>query len=208
MNLSTDNIDIGIQITKNLGSKYINKSNEWFSLNFLKPYFMIDNYYVLRKIKFLVFPYIFKDIESENNSIDNENNESSNFISLDLYLPIVGFITYLLLLAINLGMTEHTEFNPDIIWFKATKNFSIIGLHAIILKLCKSIQIYLEYTIIVFYIFTNTNVAILDLLSIVSYKMILLSIIVIQWSITNNIYLYYVMFIIFSLSCYFFSVRK
>ena len=137
MEFNSDNVNLGMQIGSKIGREYLAKSNEWFSLSFLKPYFMVDNYYVLRKLKFVFLPYFFKDVDLEEDKLDSDTGNTTNNVQYDLYLPIVGFITYLLLLAINIGIVDNTEFNPDLIWFKATKNFSIVSFHVVVLKIRK-----------------------------------------------------------------------
>jgi hypothetical protein len=67
-------------------------------------------------------------------------DESSHEISkdkidfADLYLPIMSFITYVLLIAFNEGSSGNSKFNPEILGKTLTKDFSILVLYTIILK--------------------------------------------------------------------------
>jgi hypothetical protein len=52
----------------------------------------------------------------------------------DLYLPLMSFITYILLIAFNAGHSSNTKFNPEILGKTSTKDFAILILYTIILK--------------------------------------------------------------------------
>jgi hypothetical protein len=103
----------------------------------------------------------------------------------DLYLPLMSFITYVLLIAFNSGRSA--KFNPEIFGGVSTKDFAILVLYTLVLKSGKPISKY-----IVFFIFCNVSVPLLDLLCYVSYKFVLLVINVLLWIIfKQNYYVYY-----------------
>jgi len=54
-----------------------------------------------------------------------------------MYLPLMSFITYILLIGFHTAHSNHENnkgFDPDILGIKATKNFFILLLYTIILK--------------------------------------------------------------------------
>ena len=50
----------------------------------------------------------------------------------DLYLPLMSFITYVLLIAFNYG--QSANFSPEIFGRTSTKDFAILALYTIVLK--------------------------------------------------------------------------
>lgn len=87
------------------------------SLKFLKPYFTVDNKYVSRKLKLLIFPFLYnenkiigEEIESDHNE-DNQIGISRNSIAFpDLYVPLMAFITFLLVVAFSLGKDKQYNY--------------------------------------------------------------------------------------------------
>lgn len=137
------NLDIGMQIGSEIGRNYLASTNlgEIFSFSFLKPYFCINNKYVLRKIKQIIFPFLYKEpeIQEEDDYEDNLFQMSRSKIEYpDMYLPLVSFMTYVLLVTFNAAISSETNtFSPDYLGIKSSKNMLIIVLHMIVLKTCK-----------------------------------------------------------------------
>ena len=80
--------------------------NDILSLKFLKPYFTVDNKYVAHKLRLIIFPFINNENNNINEEIENDSKEgiSKNSIAYpDFYIPLMGFITFLLLIGLNLG---------------------------------------------------------------------------------------------------------
>jgi hypothetical protein len=130
-------ISIGMKIGEEIGGKYFNQSTSE-RLSFLKPYFEIDNSYIFKKMKYVILPFLYKapdvGIESDN---DGPSKEKIDFA--DLYLPLMSFVTYVLVNVFNIVFTEKNEFHPDILGYKLTNNFIILIFSALIYKLCKYI---------------------------------------------------------------------
>ena len=189
-------IDIGIKLGTELGSKYIASSNEWFSLNFLKPYFSINNKYVIRKIKQVILPFLYREPE-----LTDEEDFEDNYFQIakskieypDMYLPLVSFMSYVLLISFNFAMSEGEAFDPEYLWSKCSKNFTIVIAHMLLLKGF-------------LYVFCNINFSALDLICYVSYKFIYTFIFSIIWILTKSATIYYFFFILFSLVSMFFMV--
>lgn len=109
--------NVGFEITKGFVKNIINDETkgitDLFSLKFLKPYFSVDNKYVSMKLKLILFPFLYNESKSLNEEIefeqDDTNNDKNQNISKssiafpDLYVPLMGFITFLLVIALSLG---------------------------------------------------------------------------------------------------------
>lgn len=99
-----DSLKLGLNIGKQIikESKFV----DYFSLNGLKPYFEIDNKYVIYKIKNILFPfYLFQKDQSPDtigsNSSEAEDAQKIKIEYPDLYIPLMSFITYILLIGFN-----------------------------------------------------------------------------------------------------------
>ncbi|ODV63409.1 protein transporter YIF1 [Ascoidea rubescens DSM 1968] len=107
----------------------------------LKYYFKVSNDYVLRKIFLILFPYKNKSwLRQMNQSIDSKGNKFDNFSSPifdinapDLYLPIMGYTTYIFLLAVISGLSGN--FHPELFGYSSTKILIIQIIDFLILKL-------------------------------------------------------------------------
>lgn len=136
-------IGIGMKIGQELGSSYLNKSSEYLSflsLNFLKPYFNINNKYVYRKIKFLLLPFLYKEPELQETD-DFEDNPfemgRSKIEFPDLYIPTISFISFLLLTTFNFAITSKSEFHPEHLGSSFYINLFIWLMNVIVIKACK-----------------------------------------------------------------------
>ena len=75
-----------------------------FALKFLKPYFQVDNMYVYQKIKLIFLPFLYKDTDSLGSDHNNESNIPKSKINYpDLYIPLMTFISFLLVTGLDLG---------------------------------------------------------------------------------------------------------
>lgn len=137
---SNPHVSIGMKLGQDLGSKYLSSTSEWLSFNFLKPYFSINNRYLFRKIKQIFLPFLYKEPEltDEEDFEDNQFSIAKSRIEYpDLYLPLVSFMTYVLMITFNFAYSNGEEFDPDYLGTKCSKNFILIAAHVLILKACK-----------------------------------------------------------------------
>ena len=86
----------------------------------LKKYFEVDHSYVITKFKFILFPFIIWNKNNGlltnddfNTQIENKNNSDSH-LNPDLYLPLMFYISYVLLCCIRFGVSKADEYNLDI----------------------------------------------------------------------------------------------
>lgn len=200
--ISEDTFKFGLNIGKQMvkESKFI----DYFSLNGLKPYFEINNNYVLNKIKIISFPflYLFKkqSVSSEMNNMipisdELDNNKTISPSRPDLYIPVMSFITYVLLIGFFAASLNSKVFDPQILGRIARKDIFFIMLQVFICK-------------IILFIFSPTKISFLDCLSYVGYKFFLLVFAVLTWIFLGNfkIISYFVLILICVLSVLFLNL--
>jgi hypothetical protein len=127
-------MDLGMKLGKEVGMDYLNSANKRFT--FLKPYFEIDNQYIFTKIKLLLFPFLYKDPQI-GTELEGESVSKDRIDFADLYLPTLSFMTYILLVTLNVVFNGDTNFHPDILGYKASKNFTILVICSVVFKLRK-----------------------------------------------------------------------
>jgi hypothetical protein len=151
-------LKIGEQIIKDSQSKFI----DYFSLEGLKPYFNVTNNYVLLKLIYIILPFLYK-VDSNLSTQQNLKIESP-----DLYIPLMSFITYVLLIGFNSAYQQQKIFEPEILGKIASKNSFILFIQVALLKLTM-------------FIFSNIQIPFLDVLCFIGYKMVLIVLVVIIW---------------------------
>lgn len=151
----------------------------WFSkLEFIKPYFAVDHDYVCRKLLFLFFPFKNVDV-TEPGGLGNQLGGvtdpqaaagqlswKTNVQDADLYLPIMGIFTYVLVYGIYTGMHDGMEFDYGI--FGTTMSTVLV---IDILNTLLSVG--------AFFIYGATNISVVDLFAFSADKYVLLSAVVV-----------------------------
>lgn len=85
------------------GKELVNKELEkYVSVSKLKYYFAVDNKYVINKLKLLFFPFAHKDWSLKFDQ-DNAVQPRYDLNAPDLYIPTMGYITYIVLAGFILG---------------------------------------------------------------------------------------------------------
>ena len=142
-------INMGKQIVKN--TKFV----DYFSLEGLKPYFDVDNKYVLYKFRYLFIPFL---KEKQINSSEEIQNKY-NIEYFDLYLPLMSFITYVLVVSFLSAIKNPEVFNPQTLGKILSKDFSLYIMNAMAIKL-------------LMFIFLKNSLSFMDICSLVGYKFI------------------------------------
>ena len=142
-------INMGKQIVKN--TKFV----DYFSLEGLKPYFDVDNKYVLYKFRYLFIPFL---KEKQINSSEEIQNKY-NIEYFDLYLPLMSFITYVLVVSFISAIKNPEVFNPQTLGKILSKDFSLYIMNAMAIKL-------------LMFIFLKNSLSFMDICSLVGYKFI------------------------------------
>jgi len=100
------------------GKDYVAQNvDKWFSVSKLKFYFAVDTTYVAKKLLLILFPFINKDWSvkySQAEAVPPKLDVNAP----DLYIPIMSFVTYILMLGISLGTQE--KFSPEILGIHAS----------------------------------------------------------------------------------------
>lgn len=100
------------------GKDYVAQNvDRWFSISKLKYYFAVDTTYVYKKLLLILFPFINKDW-SVKYSQDEAIPPKLDVNAPDLYIPIMSFVTYLLMVGVCLGIQE--KFTPELLGIQAS----------------------------------------------------------------------------------------
>lgn len=97
--------DEGMAHAKNTVEKYV-------SIGQLKYYFAVDNSYVTRKLSLVLFPFFHKDWSIRYNQ-DEPVQPRYELNAADLYIPIMAFLTYILVVGYVLGLSS--RFSPEVL---------------------------------------------------------------------------------------------
>jgi hypothetical protein len=171
-------LNMGKQIVKN--SKFV----DYFSLEGLKPYFDVDNKYVLVKFRYLFLPFLKEKSTSTVNT--NEIEIKYNIEYSDLYLPIMSFITYALTISFITALKNPSIFNPQTLGKILSKDFSLYIINAAIIKL-------------LMFIFLSNPLSFTEIFSLVGYKFIYMILYAIFRIFIEAKIVKYIVFLIFAL---------
>jgi len=174
-------INMGKQIVKN--SKFV----DYFSLEGLKPYFDVDNKYVLYKFRYLFIPFL---KEKQINSSE-EYQSKYNIEYFDLYLPLMSFITYVLVVSFISAINNPGVFNPQTLGKILSQDSSLYIINAMAIKL-------------LMFIFLSNPLSFMDIFSLVGYKFVHMIIYkIVSNFIETNTIKYVVFFILSALLLFF-----
>jgi len=104
--------------------------DKYISVGQLKYYFAVDNSYVSRKLKLLLFPFLHSDW-----SIRYSHNEPVQprleLNAADLYIPTMAFVTYILVVGYVLGLND--RFSPEVLAKTASSALTVLILEIIVI---------------------------------------------------------------------------
>ncbi|XP_078102435.1 protein YIF1B-like isoform X5 [Sander vitreus] len=138
------------------GREMVDKNLDRFiPISKLKYYFAVDTVYVGKKLGLLVFPYMHENWEV---SYQQDTPVAPRFDvnAPDLYIPAMGFITYILVAGLALG--TQNKFSPELLGVQASSAFVwlIMEVLAVLLSL--------------YLVTVNTDLTTIDLLAFSGYK--------------------------------------
>ncbi|XP_028274778.1 protein YIF1B isoform X3 [Parambassis ranga] len=138
------------------GKEMVDKNLDRFiPISKLKYYFAVDTVYVGKKLGLLVFPYMHQNWEV---SYQQDTPVAPRFDvnAPDLYIPAMGFITYVLVAGLALG--TQNRFSPELLGVQASSAFVwlIMEVLAVLLSL--------------YLVTVNTDLTTIDLLAFSGYK--------------------------------------
>ncbi|ODV97750.1 hypothetical protein PACTADRAFT_30304, partial [Pachysolen tannophilus NRRL Y-2460] len=163
----------------------------------IKKYFQINNSYVFKKLMLLLFPFRNKQwarlpmTTSENKQVYSSPIEDIN--APDLYIPLMGFITFILIRSIVIGVEG--EFDPQILSLLFSKDIAIYILDVVILWFG-------------FFVFNVQDYKYFDILSYTGYKFVPISVLVLIKEILGGRFIFYLSFIYLLISYGFFLIRS
>lgn len=106
----------------------------------LSHYFQVTTAYVLRKLKIILLPFYNKNNWQRLPGSQLQGSGSMFFLppkddvnSPDLYIPIMGLVTYILVWNVQKGLEG--SFNPENLYYKLSSTLAFVALDLIILKL-------------------------------------------------------------------------
>lgn len=122
--------NIAGNILKDQVSKQTQGISGMFSFDIVRPYFHIDNSYILKKLKLIFLPFLQKgdwksteDVDYMGSNMEYENYKANidkiDPFGVDLYLPIMSLITFTLIVGFYQGITG--TFDPEILGYMVGK---------------------------------------------------------------------------------------
>lgn len=163
--------DMALQYGQKLadqGKELVNKEFEkYIPVSKLKYYFAVDNKYVVNKLKLIFFPFLHTDWSLKYDQ-DNPVQPRSDINALDLYIPMMAYITYVVLAGLVLGMQD--RFSPEQLGIQASS------------ALAYSIVELIVYSITLYVTNIPTTLRTLDLLALSGYKYAII-VAILVWSI-------------------------
>ncbi|KAN0061707.1 Protein transport protein yif1 [Thecaphora frezii] len=152
---------MGVQFGQHMaqvGGEYVQKNfNALLPLPLLKHYFNVSNSYVLHKLRIVLFPWRHKpwsrahrqsnngggayagmggaahDSGSGSKAADGYLPPRDDVNSPDLYIPVMAFVTYILLTSMIYGL--ESRFHPEILGLTASRALAIILMELAAIKL-------------------------------------------------------------------------
>ncbi|KAM9514307.1 LOW QUALITY PROTEIN: protein YIF1B [Guaruba guarouba] len=120
----------------------------------LKYYFAVDTDYVGRKLGLLLFPFMHQDWQVR---YQQDAPVAPRFdVSPDLYIPVMAFITYVLVAGLALG--TQSRFSPDSLGLQASSALGWLLLEVVAILLC------------LYLLSVSTDLSTMDLLAMAGYK--------------------------------------
>ncbi|XP_052756521.1 protein YIF1B-B [Galleria mellonella] len=129
--------------------------NKFVPVSRLRYYFAVDTRYVFRKLLLLIFPFTHKEWMVKYDQ-DLPVQPRYDINAPDLYIPCMGYVTYVLLAGFMLGL-QH-RFSPEQIGIQSSSALAYIIFEMVI------------YLLTLYITNTSTNLKTLDLLAFSGYK--------------------------------------
>lgn len=163
-NPPTDYFNVNTTIAFDYGSAMANREAEKLKAKIssygivekARKYFMVDTKFVLRKLLVIFCPFIHQDWSTPYDASTQEYNPSHSPNAVDLYVPVMSFLTYLLITSISLGYND--RFTPQAL--------------SVVFSLCLGVFV-LEVAFFFLALFVtgyHSNVSFLSLVAICGYK--------------------------------------
>lgn len=144
-----------------VGGEYVQKNfGALLPMPVLKHYFNVSNSYVLHKLRIVLFPWRHKPWSRAHRHAGSSSTYSSSSVvgsgpdasssfkpaggegflpprddvnSPDLYIPVMAFVTYIILTSVILGL--ESRFHPEVLGLRASRALAIILVELSVIKL-------------------------------------------------------------------------
>ncbi|KAJ3162653.1 hypothetical protein HDU86_003626 [Geranomyces michiganensis] len=148
------------QLGMQLGGKALEQAQEninknlgmWINIPHIKYYFNVSNSYVLNKIRLLLFPFRHQSWtrivrrSEQSGQMEGYKPPREDLNAPDLYIPVMSFVTYILLVGIRLGLDDAAaakssgesttkSFSPDVLGMTGTTAFFVVFFEVLFFKL-------------------------------------------------------------------------
>lgn len=185
------------------GSQFVEQNlNKYVNTHDIKYYFKVSNSYVFNKLVLILFPFKNKSwvrsyrYQDGSTGATDSNGESYAFPlddknAPDLYIPLMGVVTYILTLALISGLKN--EFHPEVFGFKTSSTLAYLLLDFAVLKL----GLYL----------LNIKSKLWDLISYIGYKFVPIIFVLIIKNVSNYRILNWLSYCYLLVSFAFFELR-
>ncbi|KAF2434774.1 YIF1-domain-containing protein [Tothia fuscella] len=169
---------MGFQVGKTAvmaGQEYMEQNfNRYVNFSALKHYFNVSNSYVINKLYIVLFPWRHKPWSRQqrlSHSVggvsgqQGANTQDAFYLppredtnSPDMYIPVMGFVTYILLSTLLAGLGG--KFNPELLGTAATWAFLVVIFEIAIIRLA------------IYFLSINNESQLLDLVAYSGYKFV------------------------------------
>lgn len=95
----------GQQFIGQYSQNFVHNTGGWIDRN-LRPLFSVDDNYVMKKLGFLMFPFVHRRWHGGSGEAPKDN-----VVQPDLYIPLMSFMTYVLAASYMLGVKD--KFSPE-----------------------------------------------------------------------------------------------
>ncbi|KAF3171622.1 hypothetical protein TWF225_002246 [Orbilia oligospora] len=191
---------IGLQMGASAMRNIEQNMNRYVNYSALKHYFNVSNSYVLNKLRLVIFPWRHRPWTRIPKAVGPSQADGmflpprDDLNSPDMYIPVMAFVTYILLYTMLAGIRGH--FHPELLGKLASTAFAIVLLEILGLKFgCYLLNI-------------NNESQLLDLVAYSGYKFVgIIATILIQ-ELSSNGWLRFLGFFYFFSSNAFFLLRS
>jgi len=129
-------MNYGVEMAKEKRKEVEGMVEKYISVGQLKYYFAVDNTYVIKKLRLILFPFLHSDW-SIRYSHDEPVQPRYEVNAADLYIPSMGLLSFLLLTGYLLGMQE--RFSPEVLATTASSALTCLVLELVVVYLATSV---------------------------------------------------------------------
>ena len=185
----------------NYGQQYLSRSFDTYgvSATSLRYYFQVSNSYVRQKLLLIMFPWRHKPWNRQLQPAQGAGGQetyatpSEDLNAPDMYIPVMAFITHLLVIALGQGI--HGNFHPEQFGARASKALAFVLGELTLLKLAT-------------YLLSASSSSLFDLFAYSGYKFVALTLTTLAGLVTANRLAFWLVFAYTGGATAFFMLRS